>query len=293
MSSPPEVEIVTRIRPATRWAVLDAAELWRYRELLWTLAARDIKVRYKQTVFGVAWAILPPLMTMVVFNVLFGLLMGTRGRPTVDGVPYALSTLCALVPWQLFATSLDQSGKSLVLNRALITKVYFPRIIAPLAPIISALFDFAIALAFLVALIFGYHAFTDYTFVLGLRLLAVPLLAAYAVLAALSFSLWFSALNAIYRDVQYALPFVIQILMFVTPVIYPAESVLRNLPGWVGAAYGLNPMAGVTEGFRWALLGSAVPDPSLMVVSVMVTAALFAGGVVYFGRMESEFVDLV
>ena len=284
---------VTRIRPATRWGVIDAAEVWRYRELLWTLALRDIKVRYKQTVFGMAWAILPPLMTMVVFNVLFGLLMGAQGRPTVPGVPYAISTFCALVPWQLFATSLDQSGKSLVLNRALITKVYFPRIIAPMAPIVSALFDFAIALGFLFVLILGYHIFTDYSFTPGWRLLAIPLLACYAVLAALSLSLWFSALNAIYRDVQYALPFVIQVLLFVTPVIYPATSVLSHFPDWAAVLYGLNPMAGVTEGFRWVLLGAEAPDPLLIGASVMMTMSLLAGGVFYFGRMESEFVDLV
>ncbi|MDH3280559.1 MAG: ABC transporter permease, partial [Gammaproteobacteria bacterium] len=143
---------VTRIRPAKRFAAVDAKEVWRYRELLWNLALRDIKVRYKQTAFGIAWAIVPPFMTMVVFNVLFGLLMGSEGRPTIPGVPYAISTFCALVPWQLFATSLDQSGKSLVLNRALITKVYFPRIIAPLTPILRALFDFLIAFVFLLLL---------------------------------------------------------------------------------------------------------------------------------------------
>ncbi len=293
MSASADTAAVTRIRPATRWAAIEPAEVWRYRELLWTLALRDIKVRYKQTAFGVAWAVLPPFMTMVVFNVLFGLLMGSQGRPTVPGVPYAISTFCALVPWQLFATSLDQSGKSLVLNRALITKVYFPRIIAPLAPIVSALFDFVIALAFLFLLILGYHAFTDYTFTLGWRLTALPLLPLYAVLAALSLSLWFSALNAIYRDVQYALPFVIQILLFVTPVIYPAESVLRHLPDWAAVAYGLNPMAGVAEGFRWVLLGTAAPDPLLLGASLAMTVTLLVGGVLYFGRMESEFVDVV
>ena len=284
---------VTRIRPAKRFAAVDAKEVWRYRELLWNLALRDIKVRYKQTAFGIAWAIVPPFMTMVVFNVLFGLLMGSEGRPTIPGVPYAISTFCALVPWQLFATSLDQSGKSLVLNRALITKVYFPRIIAPLTPILRALFDFLIAFVFLLLLIGAYHVFTDYAFAPAWRLLAIPALVLYTVLAALSLSLWFAALNAIYRDVQYALPFAIQILLFVTPVIYPAEAVLKHFPNWAAIAYGLNPMAGVTEGFRWVLLGSAAPDALMIGVSVTMTLCLLAGGIVYFGRMESEFVDVV
>jgi lipopolysaccharide transport system permease protein len=293
MSAHLEAEQVTRIRPATRWSVIDPAEVWRYRELLWMLALRDIKVRYKQTAFGVAWAILPPLMTMVVFNVLFGLLMGSEGRPTLPGVPYAISTFCALVPWQLFANTLNESGRSLVLNRALITKVYFPRIIAPLTPVLSSLFSFLIALAFLFMLITGYHLLTDYTFSIRWRLVVLPLLTLFAVLAALSLSLWFSALNAIYRDVQYALPFLIQILLFVTPVIYPAESVLRHFPDWASLLYGLNPMAGVVEGFRWCLLGSVAPDPMLMSASLVITLGLLLSGVFYFGRMESEFVDVV
>jgi lipopolysaccharide transport system permease protein len=293
MSAHLEAEQVTRIRPATRWSVIDPAEVWRYRELLWMLALRDIKVRYKQTVFGVAWAILPPFMTMVVFNVLFGLLMGSEGRPTLPGVPYAISTFCALVPWQLFANTLSESGRSLVLNRALITKVYFPRIIAPLTPVLSSLFSFLIALVFLFLLIVGYHVFTEYQFVASARIALLPLLSLFAVLAALSLSLWFSALNAMYRDVQHALPFLIQILLFVTPVIYPASSVLRHFPGWASILYGLNPMAGVVEGFRWCLLGSAAPDPTLMGASLLMTTGLLISGVLYFGSMESEFVDVV
>lgn len=293
MSVPHDVQQVTRIRPATRWSAINPNEIWRYRELLWILALRDIKVRYKQTAFGVAWAILPPFLTMVVFNVLFGLLMGSDGRPTVPGVPYAVSTFCALVPWQLFANTVSESGRSLVLNRALITKVYFPRMIAPLAPVISSLFSFLIAMVFLFLLMAGYHLFGGYTFSIQWRWFALPLLTLFAVLAALSISLWFSALNAIYRDVQYALPFVIQILLFVTPVIYPAESVLRDLPDWAAVLYGLNPMAGVVEGFRWCLLGTPAPDLGLISVSLLVTLGAFAGGVLYFGRMESEFVDVV
>ena len=284
---------VTRIRPPTKWAVIDFAELWEYRGLLWTLALRDIQVRYKQSLLGVAWAIIPPLFTMLVFNVLFSILMGSEGRPTIEGIPYAVSTYCALVPWRLFAESVERSGKSLVTNRALITKVYFPRIITPLAPIISALLDFLIALAFLFLLIFGYHLFADYVFVPNWQLLAIPLLTLFALLAALSLSLWCAALNAIYRDVQYTLPFALQILMFVTPVIYPAQTVLQHLPDWAAILYGLNPMAGVTEGFRWILLGSEAPSALLMGASVGMTLVLLVGAVLYFSRMESRFVDVV
>lgn len=282
-----------RIRPAERWPTMDFGEVWRYRELVWTLALRDIKVRYKQTALGVAWAILPPFMTMVVFNVLFGLLMGAEGRPTIEGVPYAISTFCALVPWQLFATTLDQSGKSLVMNRGLITKVYFPRIIAPIAPVVSALFDFLIAISFLFVLVLGYHVFTDYSFQVSWKVLFLPLLTLFAILAALSISLWAAALNAIYRDVQYALPFVIQILMFVTPVIYPATVVLKEKPVWVSLLYGLNPMAGVVEGFRWVLFGSSALNLVFLATSVAMTILVLIGGIFYFNRLESEFADLV
>ncbi|MDH3691156.1 MAG: ABC transporter permease, partial [Gammaproteobacteria bacterium] len=212
---------------------------------------------------------------------------------TIEGIPYAVSTYCALVPWRLFAESVERSGKSLVTNRALITKVYFPRIITPLAPIISALLDFLIALAFLFLLIFGYHLFADYVFVPNWQLLAIPLLTLFALLAALSLSLWCAALNAIYRDVQYTLPFALQILMFVTPVIYPAQTVLQHLPDWAAILYGLNPMAGVTEGFRWILLGSEAPSALLMGASVGMTLVLLVGAVLYFSRMESRFVDVV
>jgi len=284
---------VVRIRPPEKWPTIDIGELWCYRELIWTLALRDIKVRYKQTALGIAWAILPPFMTMVVFNVLFGLLMGSGGRPTIQGVPYAISTFCALVPWQLFATTLDQSGKSLVLNRGLITKVYFPRIIAPIAPIVSALFDFLIALAFLFILIFGYHIFSNYSFDFSWRILSLPVLTILAIAAALSISLWAAALNAIYRDVQYALPFVIQMLMFVTPVIYPASVVLQNKPTWIVVLYGLNPMAGVVEGFRWVLFGSSTFNLVLLATSVVMTILVLCSGIIYFNRLESEFVDIV
>lgn len=284
---------VTRIRPPGGLTATNLSELWQYRELIWILAVRDIKVRYKQTVLGIAWAILPIFMTMVVFNVLFRLLMGSKGGPTIEGVPYAVCTFCAMVPWQLFANTLDQSGKSLVTERALITKVYFPRLVAPIAPVVSALFDFLIALTFLFLLIAGYHALTEYEFSPSWALLALPPLTLFAAAAALSVAIWVSALSAIYRDFQYALPFLIQILMFVSPVIYPADSILRNAPSWMTVLYGLNPMAGVAEGFRWAILGTSVPDPLLMSLSVFMTVLLLVGGLFYFRHLENEFVDLV
>ena len=209
-SDPAGPEFYTRITPTRGWASLRLKELWDYRELLFFLAWRDVKVRYKQTFLGVAWAILVPLLTMVVFNVLFGLLMGAEGKPTLEGVPYAIAAYTALVPWQMFANSMGQSSTSLVTNRNMITKVYFPRLIAPLAPILSALVDFLIAFAILFVLIAVYHVSTDFHFTLSWRLLALPLFVLLSIITALSLSLWLSAANALYRDVRYVIPFLVQ-----------------------------------------------------------------------------------
>jgi lipopolysaccharide transport system permease protein len=269
------------------WVGLELGELWRYRELIGFLALRDIKIRYKQSLLGVAWAVLQPLLTMVVFTLLFGVLLGADRLPTVEGVPYAVSTYCALVPWQLFATSLAASGDSLVTNQNLIRKVYFPRLIAPIAPILSALLDFAVAFAVLV----GTMLFCGVA--PGPALFAVPLLVLLAVLTSLAVSLWLSAANAIYRDVRYAVPFVVQIWMFATPVVYTTASVMEGQPEWVQLLYGLNPMAGVVEGFRWALLGAASPPATLLGASLVAVSLLLVGGAFYFRRMERVFADLV
>ena len=283
----------TRITPSRGWVGIHLGELWAYRELLFFLAWRDVKVRYKQTVLGVAWAVLVPLLTMVVFNVLFGLLMGREGKPTLPGVPYAISTYAALVPWQLFAYAMGQSSNSIISNRNMITKVYFPRLIAPLAPVLSALVDFVIAFAILLALLAAYHVFTDYSFALSWRLVLLPLFVALAVLTALALSLWLSALNAIYRDVRYAVPFLVQILMFVSPVVYTSGNILKEgTTEWIVALYYLNPMAGVLEGFRWALFGEPALTAGMVLPSALGVTLLLVSGAFYFRRMERWFADL-
>jgi lipopolysaccharide transport system permease protein len=275
------------IEPPRGWVGLDLPELWRHRELIGFLALRDLKIRYKQTLLGVAWAVLQPLLTMVVFTLLFGLLLGPGGMPTVDGVPYAVSTFCALVPWQLFANSLATSGDSLVANQSLIRKVYFPRLVAPIAPILSALVDFAIALCVLFAMML-LHGIAP-----GPRVLALPIFVVLAVMSALAVSLWLSAANAIYRDVRHVIPFLVQLWMFATPVVYTTASVMEDQPGWVRVAFGLNPMAGVVAGFRWALLGAPSPSAAVLAASLASVCALLAGGAFYFRRMERTFADLV
>jgi lipopolysaccharide transport system permease protein len=275
------------IEPARGWVGLDLPELWRHRELIGFLALRDIRIRYKQSLLGAAWAVLQPLLTMVVFTLLFGLLLGRRGMPTVEGVPYAVSTYCALVPWQLFATSLASSGDSLVTNQHLIRKVYFPRLVAPIAPLLAALLDFGIALAVLFGMMLYYGV------EVGWSLLALPLFVLLAILTSLGVSLWLSAANALYRDVRFATPFLIQLWMFVTPVVYTTASVMTSQPEWVQLLYALNPMAGVTEGFRWALLGAPSPPAHVLGASLVAVSLLLVGGALYFRRMERTFADLV
>lgn len=275
------------IEPQTGWVPVDLRELWRYRELIGFLALRDVKVRYKQSLLGIAWAVLQPLFTMAVFTLLFGVLLGQGRMPTVEGVPYAISTYCALVPWQLFASALNASGNSLVTNQNLITKVYFPRLVAPIASAIGSLVDFAIAFAVLILMMLVAGVAP------GAGLLAVPLFAGLAVLAALAVSLWLSALNAVYRDVRHILPFLAQAWMFVSPVVYTTASVMTEQPFWVQWIYGLNPMVGVIEGFRWALLGGPSPPWAMMVISAAAVGTLFTGGLFYFRRMERSFADLV
>ncbi len=275
------------IAPPRGIARVDLRELWRYRELTWFLALRDLKVRYKQSLLGAAWAVLQPLLTMAVFSLLFGLLLGREGKPTLAGVPYAVSTFCALVPWQLFATALTTSGNSLVTNQHLITRVYFPRLVAPIAPILAALVDFALAFAVLLAMMLWFGRSP------GWEVLALPFFSLLAVAAALAVSLWLSAINAVYRDVRHTLPFLTQIWMFATPVVYTTAKVLGDQPDWVRFVYGLNPMAGVVEGFRWALLGGAHPTWVTLGSSVAIVAALLVGGAYFFRRLERTFADLV
>ena len=268
---------VVRRQRRPGWVALDLGELWRYRELLIFQALRDIRVRYKQTVLGAAWAILQPVLTMVVFSIVFGRLAGI---PSGD-VPYPIFAFCGLLPWQLFAYALTHSSNSLVENAQTLKKVYFPRLILPLASVLTGLVDFVIAGLVLVALMFYYGI------VPGWAVVTLPLFVLLAVAAALAAGLWLSALNVLYRDVRYAIPFLAQLWMFATPVAYPSSLVPER---WQ-ALYGVNPMAGVVEGFRWALLNQSAPGPMLL-VSVAATALLLTGGVFYFRRVERSFADV-
>lgn len=258
---------------------LQLRELYEYHELIYFLIWRDIKVRYKQTALGVIWVVLQPLLTMGVFTIFFGNL----AKIPSDGVPYPIFSFAALVPWQLFANALNNSSNSLVNSRDLITKVYFPRLIIPLSSILGGLLDFAIALGvlFLMMLYFGIIP-TSAVFLL-------PLFILLAIATALAVSLWLSALNVMYRDVRYTIPFMTQFWLFLTPIAYPSSLVPEK---W-RILYGLNPMAGVVEGFRWALLGKSDQDWTLVGVSSIVVVVLLAGGLIYFRRMERNFADVV
>ena len=267
------------IAPARPWAPVDLMELWSYRELFYALVWREIKVRYKQTVLGMGWAIVQPFLTMVVFTIFFG----TLARIPSDGVPYPVFSFCALVPWQLFAFSLTESSNSVVANQRLITKVYFPRLLLPLAPIGVGLVDFLVALTVLI----GMAAF--YGITPTLAILTIPLWALLAVTTALAVGLWLAALNVRYRDVRYVIPFLIQLWLFATPVAYPTTLV----PEQWRPVYALNPMVGVVDGFRWALIGRSDPPFVTAAVSTLTVAALLMGGVFYFRRMERTFADVV
>jgi lipopolysaccharide transport system permease protein len=254
-------------------------DLWAFRELLYFLVWRDLKVRYKQTIFGAAWALLQPLATMLVFAVFFGRL----ARMPSDGVPYPLFAYAALVPWTYFASALSTGALSLVGSQHLISKVFFPRLLIPLASVITPLVDALIALS-LMALLLPWYGYGGRA-----AMLALPLFAMLMVGAALGASLWLAALNVKYRDVRYLLPFLVQFWLFLTPVIYPASLV----PEAWRFAYGLNPMATVVEGFRWSLVGTAAPAVDMIAVSVVVVMLAIGGGVWYFRRTEGVFADVI
>jgi lipopolysaccharide transport system permease protein len=278
--TPPSPVPVLEIGPPQGWLPIDFRELWNYRELLVFLAMRDIKVRYKQTVLGAAWAIIQPFMTMIVFSVFFGRLAGIKAD---NDIPYPVFTYCALLPWQLFSYALTQSSTSLLSEQHLITKVYFPRLIIPFSSICASLLDFAIAFVVLIAMLL-YYGITP-----GWQVVTLPALVLLTVATALSMGLWLSALTVRYRDLRYTIPFLTQFWLFVTPVAYPASLVPEK---W-RALYGLNPMAGVVEGFRWALLPNAQPPGSMMWVSVAAVVVLLIGGAFYFRRVEDSFADVV
>jgi lipopolysaccharide transport system permease protein len=274
-----EAEVPTIIlRPPRKWVPVDFKELWEYRELLYFFTWRDVKLRYKQTGLGIAWAIIQPLFMMVIFSVFFG---GLAKIPS-DGIPYPLFTLAALLPWTLFAEGMTRSTISMVSNANIMTKVYFPRLIMPTASIMSPLVDFCVAFGILIIMM------AYYGFVPTINVIFLPLLIIFAMMTSLAIGLWLSALNVKYRDFQYTVPFLIQIWLFASPVVYPASMIPQQ---WQ-FIYAMNPMSGVIEGFRWALLGTN--PPSMMIfISLGVVIALLVSGVFYFRRMEQYFADIV
>lgn len=275
-ASPPQV---TRIEPARGWALLDFKELWERRELFYFLAWRDIKVRYKQTAFGAAWAVAQPFLTMVVFSIFFGRL----AKIPSEGVPYPLFAYAALLPWAFFSSSLTQASNSLVVTPDLITKVYFPRVIVPAASVVAGLADFAIAFLVLAGMMVYFGVFAGIT-----SLLVIPLLIL-ALVTALGVGFWLAALNVEYRDVRYAIPFLVQFWLFATPIAYPSS--LLDEP-W-RTLFGLNPMTGVVEGFRWALLGTDTAPGPMIAASIGAATLVFLSGLIYFRRVEHRFADVI
>ena len=267
------------IQPSKGLVSLRLNELWEYRELLFFLMWRDIKIRYKQTALGAAWAILQPFMTMVVFSIFFGRL----AKMPSDGIPYPIFAYCGLLPWQFFANALTQSSNSLVASQGLITKVYFPRLIIPISTVLGGLVDFAISFVVLLGMMAYYGIAPSWA------ALTLPLFLLLAIATALAAGLWLSALNVQYRDVRYTITFLVQFWLFATPIVYPSSLV----PEQWRLLYGLNPMAGVVEGFRWALLGKTGGVGPLIIISSLVVCLALVGGLVYFRHMEKTFADVV
>lgn len=269
---------VVVIEPTRGWVPIDLRELWEFRDLLYFFTWRDIKVRYKQTFLGFAWAIIVPFFAMVVFTLFFGNL----AKIPSDGIPYPIFAYTALLPWTLFAESLTRSTTSMVTNANIIQKVYFPRVALPISSVLSPLMDFAIAFCILILMMI-YFQITP-----TLNIIWLPAFILLALITSLGIGLWLSALNAMYRDFQYVVPFMIQIWMFASPVVYPASMI----PEKYQLLYGLNPMAGVIEGFRWALLGSNPPG-IVIVVSAVISLAILISGAFFFRRMQKTFADEV
>lgn len=274
---------VTVIRPATGWQALNLREIWDYRELLWFLALRDTSVRYKQTLLGVLWAVLQPTLTMIAFSVFFGSL-GGLDRTVPAQVSYAVFTLAGLLPWQFFAFSLNAAGQSLTQNQALITKVYCPRLILPVAAIVPGLVDFAASFIVLCLLMAYQHTAFHWP-----SLLLAPVLLVPAVLASLAVGIWLAILSAEYRDARHTLQFLTQLWLLATPVAYPSSVIP---PAWRGV-YGLNPMATVVESFRWAMLGTPAPGFGMGLSSATITAFLLLGALFYFRRTERLLADVL
>ncbi len=281
--SPQEVGLpgmlLTDIQPSRGWVSLRLKELWEYRELLFFLIWRDIKVRYKQTILGATWAVIQPFFSMVIFTIFFGNL----AKIPSDGIPYPIFSFAALVPWTFFANGLTQATNSLVTSANLIQKVYFPRLVVPIAAVVSGILDFVLAFIVLLGMML-YYRITPTVAILWL-----PLLLMLALVTSLGVGLWLTAMNVQFRDIRYAVPFLVQAWMFATPIVYPSR--LLDEP-W-RTLYGLNPMVGVVEGFRWALLGTQTQPGPILAVSSLMAVALLVSGTFYFRRMEKTFADVV
>lgn len=267
-----------RILPLQQLPTIGFMDLWAYRELLYFLAWRDLKVRYHQTLLGILWAVLKPCSMMVVFSIFFGWL----GRMPSDGIPYPLFVFSALLPWQLFSHTLSATSHSLVSNQHLITKVYFPRLIIPISAMAIGLVDFGIALFVLVAMLLYYHI------PILPQILTIPMFMLLSIATALGVGLWASALNIRHRDIGHAIPFVTQLWFFATPVAYPSSLIPASWQAW----YGINPLASVVEGFRWALFGSGNGEGKMLMFSLLVSSILFISGVYFFRRTEQTFADV-
>ncbi len=277
ISTIPKPPPVLILRPTHGLAALNLRDLWVYRELVYFLTWRDVMVRYKQTALGASWAVLQPLLQMVVFTALFG----GGGSSSPDGIPYPLFSFAALLPWNLFAKAINEAGRSLVNNRNMITKVYFPRLVVPTASVLAGLVDFSISFVVLIGLMLYFRVTPTQA------VWTLPLFLILTLVTSLGVSLWASAMNVIYRDVGHIIPFVTQLGLFLTPIIY---STSRISVKW-RLVYALNPMVGVVDGFRWALLGTSAPDTGLLAVSIGVALVVLVTGLFYFRRMERTFAD--
>lgn len=267
------------IKPSYGWAALNLRDLWLYRELIFFMTWRDLKVRYKQTLLGASWAILQPFLTMIVFSIFFGNL----AKVPSDGVPYPIFSYTALIPWTLFSKALQDASRSLVANRHMITKVYFPRMILPLSSVMAGLVDFLIAFVVLLGMMWYYKIPPT------VNVWVLPLFLLLALVTAVGVGLWLSALNVLFRDINYVLPFLTQFWMYLTPVAYPSSMI----PTEWQVIYALNPMTGVVEGFRWALLDTGQPPGIMTLISSIAAVVLLISGMFYFRRMERLFADMV
>jgi lipopolysaccharide transport system permease protein len=267
------------IEPPKGWAPIALNELWKFRELIFFLTWRDIKVRYKQTVLGISWAILQPVLTMIIFSIIFG----RMAKLPSDGIPYPIFIFTALLPWQLFAFALSQSSNSLVGNQNLISKVYFPRLVIPFSSVLAGVVDFAISFVVMIGLLLYFG--------IGLTpaLLLLPIFLLLALICAIAVGLWLSALNVKYRDIRYVVPFLTQFWMYATPIAY-SSSLIPEKWHWL---YSLNPMVGVVEGFRLSLLGKSSLDVFSLCISAFMVLVLLIGGLYYFKRMETSFADII